>query len=156
MFRAIRYGVSAARALHTGRVNLADLKLIFATPTEVFYDDKVVKQVDVQTLSGSFGILAQHVPTIACLKPGVVTVVQTDDVRRRIFVSSGTVTVNADSSVQILAEEASAIDKIDFGVAKEGLARTQQELNAARNEAERAEKQIAIEAYEAVLRAESG
>jgi len=110
----------------------------------------------VQTLSGSFGILAQHVPTIACLKPGVVTVVQTDDVRRRIFVSSGTVTVNADSSVQILAEEASAIDKLDFGVAKEGLARTQQELNAARNEAERAEKQIAIEAYEAVLRAESG
>lgn len=67
-------------------------------------------QVDVPSLSGDFGILAQHVPTLAALKPGVVTV-HDDEGPVKYFVSSGTVTVNSDSSVQILAEEATPLDR---------------------------------------------
>ena len=67
-------------------------------------------QVDVPSLSGDFGIIAQHVPTLAALKPGVVTVHE-DDASHKYFVSSGTVTVNSDSSVQILAEEAAPLDR---------------------------------------------
>ena len=34
----------------------------------------MVKQVDVPTFSGHLGVLREHVPTIAMLQPGVVTV----------------------------------------------------------------------------------
>lgn len=72
-------------------------KIVF----QVFYDQKVVKQVDVPSFSGSFGILPRHVPLLAVLKPGVVSVFETDGKVQKIFVSSGTITINDDSSVQV-------------------------------------------------------
>jgi len=68
---------------------------------QVFYDQAVIRQVDVPSFSGSFGILPKHVPTLAVLKPGVVTVYEEDGSTKKIFVSSGTVTINEDSSVQV-------------------------------------------------------
>lgn len=46
--------------------NYADeaLKLTLAAANKVFYDAVVVKQVDVPSFSGDFGILATHVPTL--------------------------------------------------------------------------------------------
>ena len=41
---------------------------------QLFYNNVGVKQVDVTTTTGSFGILPNHVPSLASLKPGVVTV----------------------------------------------------------------------------------
>lgn len=67
----------------------------------MFYESASVKQVDVPSFSGSFGILPKHVPTLAVLKPGVVTVFENDGNVKKIFVSSGTVTINEDSSVQV-------------------------------------------------------
>lgn len=91
--------------------------------SQVFYDSVSVKQVDVPSFSGSFGILPKHVPTLgkhivriidklihlnqinffisAVLKPGVVTVYENDGKVKKIFVSSGTITINDDSSVQV-------------------------------------------------------
>ena len=63
------------------------------------------------SLSGSFGILPNHVPALAVLSPGVVTVYE-DEGAKKFFVSSGSITVNEDSSVQILAEEAHPIDSL--------------------------------------------
>lgn len=47
--------------------NYADasaLKLTLAAANKVFYDETEVKQVDVPSFSGDFGILATHVPTL--------------------------------------------------------------------------------------------
>uniref|UniRef100_A0A8C3J518 ATP synthase F(1) complex subunit delta, mitochondrial n=1 Tax=Calidris pygmaea TaxID=425635 RepID=A0A8C3J518_9CHAR len=88
----------------------------FASPTQVFYNGANVKQVDVPTLTGSFGILASHVPTLQVLKPGVVTVYAEDGTATKYFVSSGSVTVHADSTVQVLAEEAVTMDMLDLAV----------------------------------------
>ena len=63
-----------------------EMTFTFASAGEVFYNAvKTVKQVDVPSLSGSFGILAQHVPTLAVLKPGVVTVHEQDGKVSRPF-----------------------------------------------------------------------
>lgn len=67
----------------------------------MFYDQAVIHQVDVPSFSGSFGILPKHVPTLAVLKPGVVTIYEENGSSKKIFVSSGTVTINEDSSVQV-------------------------------------------------------
>lgn len=51
----------------------------------MFYNGTTVKQVDVPTLTGSFGILASHVPTLQVLKPGVVTVYAEDGTATKYF-----------------------------------------------------------------------
>lgn len=47
-------------------------------PSQVFFKEASVKQVDVPTLTGAFGILPAHVPTLQVLRPGVVTVIGDD------------------------------------------------------------------------------
>ena len=64
----------------------------------MYYNQANIKQVDVPSFSGAFGILPNHVPTLAVLKPGVVTVYEADGTAKKFFVSSGSVTVNEDSS----------------------------------------------------------
>ncbi|XP_055661149.1 ATP synthase subunit delta, mitochondrial [Falco peregrinus] len=125
----------------------------FASPTQVFYNGANVKQVDVPTLTGSFGILASHVPTLQVLKPGVVTVYAEDGTATKYFVSSGSVTVHADSTVQVLAEEAVTMDMLDLVTAKSNLEKAVSEMAAASDEAAKAEAQIKVEANEALVKA---
>ena len=69
-------------------------------------------KIDVPSFSGNFGILPNHVPALAVLSPGVVTVFEDDGAAKKFFVSSGSVTINEDASVQILAEEAHLVDNL--------------------------------------------
>ncbi|KAJ8039912.1 ATP synthase subunit delta, mitochondrial [Holothuria leucospilota] len=89
------------------------MSFTFGMPGEMYYNQSSVKQVDVPSTTGTFGILAQHVPLLAALKPGVITVTEDDGTINKYFASSGTVTVNADSSVQVLAEVAVPLDQLD-------------------------------------------
>ncbi|XP_066551925.1 ATP synthase F(1) complex subunit delta, mitochondrial [Amia ocellicauda] len=129
------------------------MSFTFASPTQVFFREASVKQVDVPTLTGAFGILPAHVPTLQVLRPGVVTVFNEDGGATKFFVSSGSVTVNADSSVQLLAEEAVPLDGLDLSAAKANLEKAQSELVGVSDEAARAEIQISIEANEAIVKA---
>lgn len=52
---------------------------------QVFFKDASVKQVDVPTLTGAFGILPAHVPTLQVLRPGVVTVFNDDSSSVKYF-----------------------------------------------------------------------
>lgn len=70
-----------------------------------------------------------------------------------ISVSSGTITVNDDSSVQVLAEEAVPLDSIDSQAAREALSQAQQKLSSASDEVSKAEAQIAVEVSEAIVAA---
>ncbi|XP_035213289.1 ATP synthase subunit delta, mitochondrial-like [Stegodyphus dumicola] len=122
---------------------------------QVFYNKANVKQVDVPSYSGSFGILPNHVPTLAVLKPGVVTVYEEDGASKKYFVSSGSITINDDSSVQVLAQEAVPVDRLDAQACREGLAKAQQQLSSATTEEAKAEAQIAIEVNEELVKAAS-
>ncbi|KAJ3599492.1 hypothetical protein NHX12_033452 [Muraenolepis orangiensis] len=129
------------------------MSFTFASPTQVFFQGASVKQVDVPTLTGAFGILPAHVPTLQVLRPGVVTVFSDEGVAAKYFVSSGSVTVNADSSVQLLAEEAVPLDQLDLVAAKANLEKAQSEMSGASDEASRAAVQISIDASEAIVKA---
>ncbi|XP_027025397.1 ATP synthase subunit delta, mitochondrial [Tachysurus fulvidraco] len=129
------------------------MSFTFASPNEVFFNGASVRQVDVPTMTGAFGILPAHVPTLQVLRPGVVTIFGDDGASSKYFVSSGSVTVNADSSVQLLAEEAVPLDRLDLSAAKANLEKAQSELGSASDEVSRAEAQISIEANEAIVKA---
>ncbi|XP_076880303.1 ATP synthase F(1) complex subunit delta, mitochondrial-like [Brachyhypopomus gauderio] len=142
-----------ARAYAEAATSAPQMSFTFASPTEVFFKAASVKQVDVPTLTGAFGILPAHVPTLQVLRPGVVTVFSEDGSSSKYFVSSGSVTVNTDSSVQLLAEEAVPLDSLDLAVAKANLEKAQAELGTTSDEASRAEVQVSIEANEAIVKA---
>ncbi|XP_064606292.1 ATP synthase subunit delta, mitochondrial-like [Liolophura sinensis] len=133
--------------------NYADMAFTFASPSDVYYNSANVKQVDVPSFSGSFGILPEHVPTLAVLKPGVVSVFEEDGSVKKYFVSSGSVTINDDSSVQVLAEEAHPLDRLDAQAIREGLSKAQQDLSSASSEKAKAEAEIALECYESLQKA---
>jgi F-type H+-transporting ATPase subunit delta len=117
----------------------ADMAFTFGSSTAVFYNNANVKQIDVPSFSGSFGILPQHVPLLAVLKPGVITV-----------------TINDDSSVQILAEEACPVDQLDGQAIRDGATKAAQDLLSAGSDQAKAEAQIALECYDALQKAVDG
>merc|ERR1712055_1118154 len=151
---ALRYSTSllasgVRRQMATQSRAMSQMAFTFAAPNGVHYEGASVKQVDVPSLSGSFGILPNHVPALAVLKPGVVTVYEDEGDVKKFFVSSGSVTINEDASVQILAEEAHNIDAIDVSEAKAALA----EAQSAADDAAKAEAQIAVEVAEELVKA---
>lgn len=58
---------------------------VLSFPLQVFFKEASVKQVDVPTLTGAFGILPAHVPTLQVLRPGVVTVFSDDGSSAKYF-----------------------------------------------------------------------
>ncbi|CAF0863432.1 unnamed protein product [Adineta steineri] len=135
----------------------ADMVFTFASPSEVFYNQaKNVRQVDIPTMSGNMGILAHHVPILGVLKPGVVSVFEADGNTKRFFVSSGSIAVHPDSSVQLLAEEATLVDNLDTKACQDALSDAQRRLGSAKDDKQKAEFQIEIDCAEAAVKASSG
>merc|ERR1712029_398609 len=132
---------------------MSEMSFTFAAPNGVHYKDAAVKQVDVPSFSGSFGILPNHVPALAVLSPGIVTVYEEEGAAKKFFVSSGSITINEDSSVQILAEEAHSVENLDVNEAKAALAEAQASVASAGSEAAKAEAQIAVEVAEEIVKA---
>ena len=73
-----------------------------------------VNQVDVPGAEGDFGVLAGHAPTVATLRPGILTVHAASG-QRRIVVLGGIAEVSA-SGLTVLAELAEDAATIDRGM----------------------------------------
>lgn len=139
---------SLARRSMATETTREGLHLTFASPSQSFYKDTKVKQVDVPSYSGSLGLLANHVPILAVMKPGVVTVYEEDGNTKRIFVAAGTVTMNEDSSLLLLASEAVSVDDLDVNEAQKNL--------AAANSSQTPEAKIQQELNQAIIDSASG
>lgn len=109
-----------------------------------------VDMVIVPAATGMMGLLAGHVPTIAQLSPGLLSVHEGTEVKK-FFVSSGFAIVHANSVADILAVEAVALDQLDIEEARKGLAEYTQKQGTATTELAKAEAQIAIEVYGALV-----
>lgn len=76
----------------------------------------------VPAVTGDFGVMPGHVPTVAQLRPGVVTVHnELDKDVEKYFVSSGFAFVHADSSADVVAVEAVKLDELDTEAVRAGL-----------------------------------
>lgn len=67
--------------------------------------------------------------------------------------SSGTITINEDSSVQVLAEEAVPVEWLDLNAARNVLSEAQAALGKASSEEQKAEAQISVDVGEALVKA---
>lgn len=152
MFGRFRSLLRAAEAT-TGPV-ATKVSLNFMVPTEAVVPLKsAVDMVVIPATSGLFGVMAGHVPTLAQLKPGVVSVhYATDDVVD-YFVAGGFAVVRSDSSVDISAVEACKVSDLDAEAVRKGLATSSQEMTSAQSEIDRARAQIQYEVHEAMAAA---
>merc|ERR1719402_545091 len=139
--------------MSTSVASRAEMSFTFAAPNAVHYNAASVKQVDVPSFSGSFGILPAHVASLAVLKPGVVTVYEDDGATKKFFVSSGSISINEDASVQILAEEAHKVEDLDAAAARDIVAKAQQKVASSTDETAKAEAMIELEVGEALVAA---
>lgn len=77
----------------------------------------------VPAVSGDFGVMPGHVPTVAELRPGVVAVhKELDKDVEKYFVSGGFAVAHADSTLEITCVEAYKLEDFDPAAVKAGLA----------------------------------
>ena len=125
------------------------LRLTFICPHEVISVDRPVHMVSVPGATGDFGILAQHVPTVSALRPGLLTVDTEDGQEEKYFVSGGFVFVHSDSTCSINAVEAIPVEELDAEKIRAGKSKAEQDISSASDELERIKAEIAFEVYDA-------
>lgn len=125
------------------------LTVNFSLPHEQPYMGKQADQVIVPATSGQMGVLPGHVPTIAELKPGVLSIIE-GGTETKYFVSSGFAFIHANSVLDVCAIEGVPLDKIDPEEVKKGLAAFTTKLGTASTELEKAEAQIGVEVHAAL------
>ncbi|KAI7870145.1 F1 complex, delta/epsilon subunit of ATPase [Spinellus fusiger] len=126
------------------------LRLTFVLPHKAIYKAVDVQQVNLAATSGDMGILANHVPTIEQLNPGVIEVIESAEVTKKFFVAGGFATINPDSSLNINAVEAAALEDFSLESVQTGLAEAQRILAGNGSEKEKAEAKIEADVYEAI------
>lgn len=104
--------------------------------------------VIIPATTGQMGVLPGHVPSIAELKPGILSVHEGNEVTK-YFLSSGFAFIHANSVADIIALEAVPLDHIDPSLVQKGLAEFTQKLNSATSDLEKAEAQIGINVHSA-------
>mmetsp|Transcript_7023 Transcript_7023/g.10871 ORF Transcript_7023/g.10871 Transcript_7023/m.10871 type:complete len:116 (-) Transcript_7023:263-610(-) len=104
----------------------------------------------VPAVSGEMGILTGHVPAIAQLKPGVVTVYETDSDIKRYFVSGGFAVVREDATASVSVPEAVDIEDLDPAAVQAGISKYQGEIANAKDDEEKTNAEIGLEVHEAM------
>eukprot|EP00010_Vexillifera_abyssalis_P006263 CAMPEP_0201545174 /NCGR_PEP_ID=MMETSP0173_2-20130828/1713_1 /ASSEMBLY_ACC=CAM_ASM_000268 /TAXON_ID=218659 /ORGANISM="Vexillifera sp., Strain DIVA3 564/2" /LENGTH=159 /DNA_ID=CAMNT_0047953507 /DNA_START=18 /DNA_END=497 /DNA_ORIENTATION=+ len=130
-----------------------ELNLNFSLPHGALFKNKAVKQVNLPSMSGEMGVLAQHVPVITELQPGVVTVEDVEGNRSSYFISGGFAVIDDESNCNVSAAEAFPTEQIDTATAKSELDRYTQMLKEAKTPDSTAEASIGVEVHSAMLTA---
>jgi F-type H+-transporting ATPase subunit epsilon len=113
---------------------------------------EAVDMVVVPGSEGDFGVLPGHAPFISTVRPGVIEVYEGNTVTERIFVAGGFAEVSNDRCT-VLAEDAAPLTDVNRAEVEGELRRLNEDLAAARDDAERAAIGLRIEIAEAKLAA---
>ncbi len=89
---------------------MATLHFELVSPEKLLFSGEV-EQVDVPGAEGDFGVLANHAPMVATLRPGILTVHGADG-ERKIVVLGGFAEVSAQGLI-VLADLAESVEAID-------------------------------------------
>ncbi|KAF6006856.1 hypothetical protein HII12_004780 [Brettanomyces bruxellensis] len=125
------------------------LRLSIALPHQTVLKDKDVFQVNIPAATGDMGILANHVPVIEQLRPGIVEIFDSPSHSDKFFISGGFASVMPNSKMDILSVEAAALKDFDSAAVKSQLADAKKNIDST-NENVAAEASIEVEVLEAL------
>jgi F-type H+-transporting ATPase subunit delta len=130
------------------------LQFNFFVPHETVCKKEKVDLVLLPAVTGDFGAMPGHVPTVAQLRPGVITVhKELDKDVQKYFVSGGFAFIHADSSADVCAVEAVPLSDLDGDAVRAGLAEYTAKLasvQAKGDDYETAAAQVGVEVYSAM------
>ena len=89
---------------------MANLHIELVSPEKLLFSGQV-EQVDIPGAEGDFGVLADHAPTVATVRPGILTV-HAGGGQQKIVVLGGFAEVS-DKGLPVLADVAEAVEDID-------------------------------------------
>ncbi|TFK54485.1 epsilon subunit of F1F0-ATP synthase N-terminal domain-containing protein [Heliocybe sulcata] len=148
---AARRASLAASSGRRGYAEVADkIKLSLALPHESLFSSADVVQVNIAAATGDMGILANHVPTIEPLRPGLVEVIDSGNSSKKWFVSGGFATVHPSNKLTINVVEAAPIEDFSAEAVRANLQEAQRVIAGNGSEEDKAEARIEAEVYEAI------
>jgi F-type H+-transporting ATPase subunit epsilon len=99
---------------------------------------------------GDFGVLEGHAPFMSTIRPGVITVYETEGASpARIFINGGFAEVN-EKGLTILAEEATAVGDLSAEDIARKIAAAREDVKLAKNDGERTQAEKMLESLEAM------
>ncbi|EAU91451.1 ATP-synthase delta-subunit [Coprinopsis cinerea okayama7 len=155
-FRLLSSVARRAPAFALGRRGYADvsdkLKLSLVLPHKAIFTSQDVVQVNIPAESGDMGILANHVPSIESLRPGVVEVMESSGTQK-FFVSSGFATVHPNNKLTINVVEAAPLEDFSLEAIRANLAEATKVASGNGSEEVKTEARIEADVYEALQHA---
>jgi F-type H+-transporting ATPase subunit epsilon len=113
---------------------------------------QAVEMVVLPGAEGDFGALPEHAPTVAALRPGVISVFDNGQVTERVFVAGGFAEVTPERCT-VLAERALPVADLDRASAEKAIADGRDDLAEAKTDAARAAAENEIAVGEAAIAA---
>lgn len=104
----------ALRSFSSEATEAADsVSLNFSVPYESIYNGAKVESVIIPGTEGEYGVSANHVPYVAQMKPGVLTVQFDANESEQYFVAGGYAVTHANSVTDVVCVEAVKVDDLD-------------------------------------------
>ncbi|KAK9237232.1 epsilon subunit of F1F0-ATP synthase [Lipomyces kononenkoae] len=125
------------------------IRLNLTLPHQTIYQDADVVQVNLPATTGDLGVLANHVPTVEQLRPGVIDVVEESGATKQFFVSGGFAVVQPGSLLSINAIEAYPVEDFSAEAVRAQLAEAQKNATSG-SEVDQVEAKIELEVLEAL------
>ncbi|KAJ5139519.1 ATP synthase subunit delta [Penicillium atrosanguineum] len=122
------------------------IKLSLTLPHQSIY-----RSTDVSTspaASGEMGVLANHVPSIEQLKPGLVEIIEESGATKQFFLSGGFAVVQPDSQLSINAVEGYPLEDFSADAIRNQIAESQKIANGSGSEQDIAEAKVELEVLE--------
>lgn len=92
------------------------VSLNLSVPYESIYKDASVEQVIIPGAEGEYGVTANHVPYVAQMKPGILTVMFDSTESEKYFVAGGYAITHANSVTDVICAEAVKVDDLEANV----------------------------------------
>ncbi|KAK3711727.1 delta subunit of the central stalk of mitochondrial F1F0 ATP synthase, atp16 [Vermiconidia calcicola] len=126
------------------------IQLSLALPHQAIYKSQDVVQVNIPAESGEMGILANHVPSIEQLKPGLIEVIEEAGGSKQFFLSGGFATVQPNSMLSINAVEGFALEDFSADAVRNQINEAQKIAGGSGSEQDIAEAKIELEVLESL------
>lgn len=129
------------------------ISLSLVLPHQAIFTSADVVQVNVSAATGDMGILANHVPSIEPLRPGVVEVIESGNTSKKWFVSGGFANVHPGNKLTINVVEAAPLDSFSSEAVRANLQEALRVTAGNGTEEEKVEARIEADVYEALQHA---
>ncbi|KAJ3811470.1 F1 complex, delta/epsilon subunit of ATPase [Lentinula lateritia] len=147
---AARRAPSFIRVAQRGYAEASDkIQLSMALPHQSIFSSTDVVQVNLCAATGDMGILANHVPSVEPLRPGVVEVIESAG-SKKWFISGGFATVHPNNKLTINAVEAAPLEDFSVESIRVNLQEALKVASGNGSEEDKLEARIEAEVYESL------